>query len=102
MEKMNFVRRLLEKGVATKAMTRSVMDLEKTDNLLETWYGLLMKAKEEFLSCSLQTITSRGRIMHKLLKQLRSVQPKFAIKVVELILRYCSKEVYKFIQLISS
>lgn len=51
MEEEKLEKKLLEKNVAMKAMTWSVVDLEKTVSCLETEKSLLVKMINELLSC---------------------------------------------------
>lgn len=65
MNKKKLERTQLEKMVAMKAMTQSVVHLEPTWNYLKTENRSLISTNEELVSCSSERTTSSGRISDK-------------------------------------
>lgn len=92
-EEEKLERKLPENVVAMKAMTWSVVDFERTVNLLGTEKCLLMKTNKELFSCSPPTTTHGGLNEDKLLKHISPLYLGFAINVENAILKYCSRNV---------
>lgn len=80
MEKEDLQKPLLEKDVAMKAMTWSVVDLVRAVTGMETKKSLSRKTTKKLLSWLSRT-TSGGRIVDKLLKHIPLVFSEFAFIV---------------------
>lgn len=91
MEKEKLRKTILEKRVATKAMTWSLVDLERTVNRLEKGNRLLTRMNQEPLYWSSQTAMSDGRITDKFLKHILPLYLTLAFNIVKAILRYGSR-----------
>lgn len=59
---------LLGKEVAMRAITQSVVDIERSMISVETGKRLFMNTNEELLPCSLKTTTKGGRRTGRLLE----------------------------------
>lgn len=68
MEKEKLAKTLLEKEVARKSLTRSVLNSESNVNRLETEESFLVRSNKTLVSCSTQTTTSCGQITDKSLR----------------------------------
>lgn len=97
MGKEKYKKILLEKEVAMKTLTLSLVDLEMTVNSLEVEKSLLMNTNKELVSYSSETATSNIRVTEEFLKYITSLYLGFAINVKKAILRYCSREVSEII-----
>lgn len=81
MEKEKPEKAPLEKKVAMRAMTRSIVRPEITVVFLETGRGLPMKTDKELLSCSSSTTNTGGAIMDKVQKTFPLLYVRFAFSV---------------------
>lgn len=88
------------KEVAMKEMIWSLMDFERTMNRRKTERGLLMKVNKENIYYSLQTATSNGHTVNRLLIHISPVHLTVALNAQKAVPEYRSREAAKVIQLI--
>lgn len=92
MEKEKLQITLLENGIATKAMTQPVKNLEKTINSLKTGRSIVIETREELASFSSQTNENGGRYTNNMPVYVPPVLLGLAFNVGKAFLRYCSRK----------
>lgn len=100
MEKEKLGEDAVRMEVVVKAMTRSLVDLERSVIRLKMERRLARKTNENLLSCSSQTTSSGGRVTNKSLKNIPPIYLGFEFNVERAILKYCSKEVSEILSFI--
>lgn len=92
-KKQRVAKRLLEKEIARKGMTRSVENFYRHKNCLKTKKSLLTKTNEQLVSGLSRTIIPGSGIRNKLLKYIPPMYIHFGLNVENAIMSYCSKEI---------
>lgn len=99
MEEKKLEKAVLGSKIAMKAITWSILDLEKTVNCLDTEKSLLMNTSDELLHCSLQKTTRGDRVSDRLLKPIPPAYLGFEFSVQKAITKFCRTEVCRLIPL---
>lgn len=84
-----------------EAVTRYVVELERTVIPPETDKRLMMKKNKEPTSCSMEMTTSDGRNTDKLLNHIPLLYLVFGLNIESPVPRYCNREVSETIPFIS-
>lgn len=96
----NTLLELLEKNIAMKAMTLSLVDLERSMTRPELENCLLVMTNEELLSYLSQRTTSSSRITDNFMKNISFLYLIFAFNVERNILKNCARDVSKLVPFI--